>query len=182
MAGEVRVLEGDTAEARVMLFLFPTIFLVMIATHFVSGPGAFVLLLVLIASVVYTVLRSGRFWLTSERLVWKPLVGEPVQIPLRSIPEDGIRSFLLSVRVEGERKRKRSADHTFREKGGPCSVASQEVWTWDATRQRWKQHWRGQRRAATGRSPKRGRYSRRMRRAGCRWRSSPAGMGLGRSG
>lgn len=103
MAGEVRVLEGDSAEPGGMFLLFPTIFLVMVATHFVDGLGAAALLLMLIASVVYTVARSGRFWLTNERLVWKPLVGEPVQLPLRSIPPDGIRSSAFSVRVEGER-------------------------------------------------------------------------------
>ncbi|QRK10879.1 hypothetical protein JQX13_12875 [Archangium violaceum] len=35
--------------------------------------------------------------------MWKPLVGEPVQLPLRSILPDGIRSSLFSVRVIGER-------------------------------------------------------------------------------
>ncbi|MFL5357286.1 hypothetical protein [Archangium sp.] len=103
MAGEVRVLEGDSAETRAPFILFPAILLGLMATHFVGGLGAFVMMLLLIASVFFTVARSGRFWLTNERFVWKPLVGEPVQIPLRSIPADGIRSTPFSVRVVGDR-------------------------------------------------------------------------------
>ncbi|HYO55693.1 hypothetical protein [Archangium sp.] len=61
------------------------------------------LLLLLVASLAYTLSCIGRFWLTSERLVWEPFVGEPVQISLRSIPEDGIRSSFFSIRVVGER-------------------------------------------------------------------------------
>ena len=68
---------------------------------------------------------------------------------------------------------KRSADHTFREKGEPFSVAFQEVSTWDATRKQRTQRSRGRRQATTGRRERHRRCSRRMRRAGCRWRSSP---------
>ena len=31
------------------------------------------------------VARAGEYWLTGERLVWKPMVGEPVAVSLRSI-------------------------------------------------------------------------------------------------
>lgn len=47
----------------------------------------------------------GRYRLTSERLVWQPARGEPVQLPLRSIAEDGIDfTFNSSLRVVGERE------------------------------------------------------------------------------
>jgi hypothetical protein len=51
-------------------------------------------------------LRSGRVRLTSERLLWEPLQGEKVAVPLDSIPTGGIRldPVLLDVRVEGERR------------------------------------------------------------------------------
>jgi hypothetical protein len=35
--------------------------------------------------------RSGRFWLTEQRLIWLPTRGEPLQLPLRDIQSDGIR-------------------------------------------------------------------------------------------
>jgi hypothetical protein len=34
--------------------------------------------------------RSGRYWLTAERLVWKPRWGQPVELPLSSIGEGDI--------------------------------------------------------------------------------------------
>ncbi|QRK08932.1 hypothetical protein JQX13_01800 [Archangium violaceum] len=46
--------------------------------------------------------RSGNCWLTQERLVWKPRRGQPVQVLLRSIPPQGLRRILDSVRVEVE--------------------------------------------------------------------------------
>jgi hypothetical protein len=104
MPGEVRVLEGDSADARAMLTVFPVSLLGVLASAvFMKDAGVFVFLPLLLASVIYTVARSGKFWLTNERLVWKPLVGEPVQVPLRSIAPDGIRSSEFSVRVVGER-------------------------------------------------------------------------------
>lgn len=70
------------------------------------GPPAF--LAVLAAYVVPLVLfglRTGAYWLTSDRLVWKPLLGEPVAVPLRSIRPGGVRvqPRLGTVHVEGER-------------------------------------------------------------------------------
>lgn len=103
-AGEVRLLEGDSADLWFVLQMYASIILGLLASRFGGDPGAFVLLVLLVANIVHGVLRSGKYWLTNERLVWKPHRGEPVQIPLRSIPEDGIRPTLLGVRVVGDRK------------------------------------------------------------------------------
>lgn len=58
------------------------------------------------ALVVYYYLRcTGRFWLTSKRLMWQPRFGEPVQVPLASIGAQGISALPAwgQVRVEGDR-------------------------------------------------------------------------------
>jgi hypothetical protein len=50
-------------------------------------------------------LKPGRFWLTPERLVWKPLLGEAVQVRLSSIPPGGItQPRPTTVCIEGDRK------------------------------------------------------------------------------
>jgi hypothetical protein len=87
-----------------VLQTYASIILGLIASRFGGGPGAIVLLVLLVANIVHGVLRSGKYWLTSERLMWKPHTGEPVQIPLRSIPDDGIQPSVFGVRVVGERK------------------------------------------------------------------------------
>ncbi|MET0403765.1 MAG: hypothetical protein ABW123_15250 [Cystobacter sp.] len=53
----------------------------------------------------FKVRYTGRFWLTAKRLVWKPWVGEPVQVSLASIVPDGVTALTAwgEVRVEGER-------------------------------------------------------------------------------
>lgn len=107
-AGEVPLLEGDTADVsfalRVYVLVIGAFFLGPISHPFGRDVVPFALLMLLVANVFQGVVRSGKYGLTSERLVWKPHTGEPVQIPLRSIPEDGIQPTLLGVRVEGERK------------------------------------------------------------------------------
>jgi hypothetical protein len=58
------------------------------------------------ALVLYFHLRcTGRFWLTSKRLMWQPRFGEPVQVSLASIASGGISAMPAwgEVRVEGER-------------------------------------------------------------------------------
>ncbi|HEX5746532.1 MAG TPA: hypothetical protein VFZ09_09825 [Archangium sp.] len=106
--GEVRLLEGDTADAAFALRLYVSIIGALAlgpAAHRLGGePLAFALLSLLVANIVHGVLRSGRYWLTSKRLVWRPYTGEPVQLSLRSITEDGLRTSFLGVRVLGERK------------------------------------------------------------------------------
>lgn len=55
---------------------------------------------------LYYYLRcTGRFWLTSKRLMWQPRFGEPVQVSLASIGSGGISALPAwgEVRVEGER-------------------------------------------------------------------------------
>lgn len=58
-----------------------------------------------LVQVLVILLQAGEYWLTSERLVWKPLLGEPVAVPLRSIPAGGVHVHRGwgTVRVEGER-------------------------------------------------------------------------------
>jgi hypothetical protein len=48
---------------------------------------------------------SGKYWLTRERLLWKPFFGDPVQVPLRSLPTEGVRPLPRerSVLLLGER-------------------------------------------------------------------------------
>ncbi len=58
------------------------------------------------AFLLYFHLRcSGRFWLTSKRLMWQPRFGEPVQVSLESIAPGGISALPAwgEVRVEGHR-------------------------------------------------------------------------------
>ncbi|WP_375768068.1 hypothetical protein NR798_41355 [Archangium gephyra] len=58
------------------------------------------------ALVLYYYLRcTGRFWLTSKRLMWQPRFGEPVQVSLASIGARGISALPAwgEVRVEGDR-------------------------------------------------------------------------------
>ena len=55
---------------------------------------------------LYYYLRcTGRFWLTSKRLMWQPRFGEPVQVSLASIGSGGISALPAwgEVRVEGDR-------------------------------------------------------------------------------
>ncbi|QSQ23069.1 hypothetical protein JY651_49650 [Pyxidicoccus parkwayensis] len=71
-----------------------------------GGGLSLLLMMAAIAPLMGVALRSGRAWLTSERLVWQPVLGEAVSVPLESIPLGGIHVHpeLLGVRVEGERK------------------------------------------------------------------------------
>lgn len=48
---------------------------------------------------------TGRFWLTSKRLVWQPRFGTPVQVSLASISPGGIQALPAwgEVRVDGDR-------------------------------------------------------------------------------
>lgn len=94
--------------------------------NFLSWPGSWVFVLFVItnryglerygkpvplliaggALALYFHLRcTGRFWLTSKRLMWKPRFGEPVQVSLASIGPEGISALPAwgEVRVEGDR-------------------------------------------------------------------------------
>ncbi|WP_164002766.1 hypothetical protein [Pyxidicoccus caerfyrddinensis] len=67
------------------------------------GIAAFVFLPML-WGVLRSLSRLGRFWLTRERLVWKPVLGAAESVPLSSIPPGGVHLELAtdSVRVDGE--------------------------------------------------------------------------------
>jgi hypothetical protein len=55
--------------------------------------------------LVVFLLRAGEFWLTSDRLIWKPLVGDTVSVSLSSIRDGGIHmeGAAQSLRVQGDR-------------------------------------------------------------------------------
>jgi len=106
--GETRLLEMQKNQSipkpvAVLIFLLVPMMHLLALT---AGPtlqlGLVGVFLTLLAAFI---LRSGQFWLTSERLIWKPLLGEPISVPLRSIRDNGVRvdRLLHSVRVEGER-------------------------------------------------------------------------------
>jgi hypothetical protein len=106
--GETRLLEMKKNQSippplAVLLFLLvPFIH----ATALLAGPtlllGAVGMFLTLLAVFI---MRAGEFWLTSERLIWKPVVGEPISVSLRSIREGSIHVERLtrSMRVQGDR-------------------------------------------------------------------------------
>ncbi|AKJ07352.1 hypothetical protein ATI61_111304 [Archangium gephyra] len=106
--GEVRLLEGDTADVGFALRLYVSIIgalaLGPLANRWGGELLGLALLVVLFANIVHGVVCSGRYWLTSKRLVWKPYTGETVQLLLRSITEEGVQASWLGVRVLGERK------------------------------------------------------------------------------
>ncbi len=94
--------------------------------HFLAWPGAWVFALFVLVHqhllgraaslwpvalvgaglfAVYLVRYTGRFWLTATRLVWKPWLGEPVQVSLAANAADGNTALPAwgEVRVEAER-------------------------------------------------------------------------------
>ncbi|QRN98996.1 hypothetical protein JRI60_08205 [Archangium violaceum] len=103
-AGEVRLLEGQAMNVWVWRRIQALLILCMLLARFDGHPGSIALLVLFIVYSVHGVSRPDRYWLTTERLVWLPHAGEPVQVPLRSISGDGIQLRLGGVHVEGERK------------------------------------------------------------------------------
>jgi hypothetical protein len=107
-AQETRILEmkrNASIPLPVALLIFSMVPLLHLVAAF-SGPGVIMGFATLLVSlVVLFVARAGEFWLTSERLVWRPVMGEPVSVSLRSIRPGGIQVERLSrgVRVEGDR-------------------------------------------------------------------------------
>jgi hypothetical protein len=88
----------------VLLFVLLVPILGMVST--VAGPLPLLLVAALFVSLIgLYVARAGEFRLTGERLTWKPVVGEPVSVALRSIRPGGIRVDRLArtVHVEGDR-------------------------------------------------------------------------------
>ncbi|MFP2906467.1 hypothetical protein ACLESD_15665 [Pyxidicoccus sp. 3LFB2] len=80
----------------------------LVAEKVFDAGGAVGLSLLLLSVVPWLVvsIRSGRALLTSERLLWQPAFGEPVSVPLASIPTGGIHlnPRQLNVRVDGARR------------------------------------------------------------------------------
>ena len=106
--GEVRLLEGKPGVELLVLVGYFAFILGQFATDVMGLHGALVLLATVLLVLVFALssrLRIGHYWLTSERLVWKPFRGELVQVPLRSIREGGVRldAIGLGVHVDGER-------------------------------------------------------------------------------
>jgi hypothetical protein len=104
-ANEVRLLEGQPGGEEIVKPLVLTM-VAMLWLIAISGAAPLVPLgLMPLLFVMLLVLRSGKFWLTSERLVWKPFLGEPVQVPLASLSTGSVRlgDFGTTVVVEGER-------------------------------------------------------------------------------
>ena len=101
--GETPLMEGGAEDVGLRRWRHGVLFLlVMASAHFLKddrwGPQA-----VLCALFVgFQLSRSGRYLLTSERLVWRPRWREPVQLPLSSIPERGVQLGLSGVQVQGE--------------------------------------------------------------------------------
>ncbi|HEX5752895.1 MAG TPA: hypothetical protein VFZ09_42220 [Archangium sp.] len=99
--GETVLLEGNARWPPVWHWM---IFLVVWA--FVSPleePWVVVLVALLFYGWFYV--RSGRYWLTSERLLWKPRLGAPVQLQLSSLEEGQVSVGATSiVRVRGRNR------------------------------------------------------------------------------
>jgi hypothetical protein len=116
--GEVLVFEGqqkweksqDVPPLLIYLLLTSLVLALsgVLADTLFPGSGVAAVLLLVLSVVPWMVvgLRSGRVWLTSERLLWEPVLGESVAVPLTSISPGGIHldTKLLNVQVEGERR------------------------------------------------------------------------------
>ncbi len=94
--GELVLLEGNgllqpfgTAISLLAPWLALIVPLLLISDS--AHPVAYWVILGLIAAFwAFFHLRSGRYWLTSERLLWQPRWGDPVEVPLSSIGEHSI--------------------------------------------------------------------------------------------
>lgn len=108
-AGEVLLREGTAASSdwrwlRAFVGLF-VLWLVVMVTRSRLASGLLGGTVMLVTHHLFDRWGRGRYRLTSDRLVWQPARGEPVQLPLRSIAEDGIDfSFGSSLRVVGEQE------------------------------------------------------------------------------
>lgn len=105
---ETRILEmrRNTSVPPPLLVLILLVIPLLRVTITFMGPAAALLALGLFATLVtLAVARAGDFWLTSDRLVWKPVIGKPVSVSLRSIRPGGIQVERLArgVRVQGDR-------------------------------------------------------------------------------
>jgi hypothetical protein len=104
-AHEVRLLEGQPGGEEIVK---PLVLTMVAMLWLIAMTGAVQLVplgLMPLVLVLLMVVRSGKFWLTSERLVWKPFLGEPVQVSLASLAPGSVRlgDFGTTVVAEGER-------------------------------------------------------------------------------
>jgi hypothetical protein len=113
-ANEVRLLEGAPGGEEIVKPLVLTM-VAMLWLIAVTGAASWLPLgLMPLQLVLLLVARSGKYWLTSERLVWKPFLGEAVQVSLASLSTGSVRleDFGTTVVVEGERTvRVRHVEH-----------------------------------------------------------------------
>jgi len=63
------------------------------------------LMLTYAAFLLWPLLLSGRYWLTTRRLIWRPHLGRAVQFPLDALESAAIRAFAWTqtLQVRGER-------------------------------------------------------------------------------
>ena len=80
---ELRLLEGQAVLPPPGLRV--SFLLLGVLVHWLVSPWAATPLMVLAFTVTY--LRSGKYWLTPERLFWQPRRGDPVEVPLASIQD-----------------------------------------------------------------------------------------------
>jgi hypothetical protein len=105
---ETRILEvrrNTSIPPPLLVLILLVVPLLQVAISFM-GPAAVLLILGLFFTLIALVVaRAGDFWLTSDRLVWKPVIGKPVSVSLRSIRPGGIQVERLArgVRVQGDR-------------------------------------------------------------------------------
>jgi hypothetical protein len=94
-AGEIRLLEGNSWLPPLgawQLFLPVWALLAHAAGWWLAVP-------LLAAFCLFFYARSGRYWLTSERLIWQPRWSDPVEVRLASIGEGHLRLSRLSGSV-----------------------------------------------------------------------------------
>jgi hypothetical protein len=105
---ETRILEmrrNTSIPPPLLVLILLVVPLLRVALVFMGPTSALLALGLFSASIALTFARAGEFWLTSDRLVWKPVFGRPVSVSLRSIRSGGIQVERLSrgVRVQGDR-------------------------------------------------------------------------------
>lgn len=99
--GERRLTEGSSGNPLgvlipVALFVFMQLMAGGFAVITKNGVGAPPVILTIIAmgaiaGIISAVRNSGTFTLTSQRLIWRPSIGEPVQVPLASLKPGDIQ-------------------------------------------------------------------------------------------
>lgn len=94
------LLEGSTFLVGGLVIIVGTVLAILVGCMLMTGC---LLLMPFLGALGYLrqSRRSGRFWLTGERLVWLPTGKDPIHIPLHAIPPGGVQ--LRSARSVGVR-------------------------------------------------------------------------------